>query len=473
LPCRCSPGTLAACRKNGRKKDRAAWLPGAQPPYASPGRIFMHKKLIALAVAGALVTSPALAQSNVTVYGVVDMGFSHRGDAYKEYDGNRSYSASSKNAIDSGLYNGSRIGFKGEEDLGNGLKALFKLENGFNGDTGTQGQGGRLFGRQAYVGLSSSSFGTVLAGRMYAPRYDFLQALDPFEDGMIGKYSNVQAMGNSHVLAGDNNDDLLVDNGLFNVARVDNAVAYVTPTWFDGLNVTAAYSTQYAGQESSNGNKGDSRVIAILPRYQNGPLDIGLSFQQIRFAKSTDSSKLALEANTNIGVNLNDDQKLTSWTLGGAYDFGKIAGDLGLKLSAFYDYSKWKDFTISSFGAQDVVTGEIGRGDLKMKNWMIGATLPYGKHSFLISYNRSKLEGIDLPGAGESLKDTTVKQWALGYVYGLSKRTKLFAAYADISQDSNKNDVSSLFGSRASLGDAVNGGDTYQNGFQLGIQHWF
>jgi predicted porin len=467
--------------KAGQENDRWQAIPDPRRlffPSFTPGATSMQKKLIALAVAGALAASPALAESNVSIYGVVDMGFSHRGDAYKEYDGKRSYSASSQNSIDSGLYNGSRLGFKGVEDLGNGLKALFRLETGFYADNGTQGQGGRLFGRQAYVGLSSDTYGTVLAGRLYAPRYDFLQAIDPFEDGMIGKYSNVQAMGNSHVLDDEDNAGLLADNGLFNVARVDNAVAYVTPTWFDGFKVTTAYSTQYAGQEST-ANKGDSRVFAILPRYTNGPIDVALSFQQIRFAKSTKSSKLGLSGNSGIapiygyGINLNDDQKLNTWTAGGSYDFGKIAGDLGLKLSAFYDYSKWKDFTISQFNLDDSVKDETGRGDLKMKNWMVGATMPYGKHAVLISYNHSKLEGIDLPGLSTSLEDTTVKQWALGYVYGLSKRTKFYAAYADISQDSNKGDLPTLLGSRASLGDAVNGGNTYQNGFQFGIQHWF
>ena len=92
----------------------------------------MQKNLIALAVAG-LAALPAFAQSNVTVYGLVDMGYKWSGD-------NMDDRVSSRSALDSGMSAGSRLGFKGTEDLGNGMKAGFVLEQGLNLDTGTLGQ---------------------------------------------------------------------------------------------------------------------------------------------------------------------------------------------------------------------------------------------------------------------------------------------------------------------------------------------
>ncbi|MDR0997361.1 MAG: porin [Zoogloeaceae bacterium] len=427
----------------------------------------MQKKIIALAVVGALAAAPAMAQTNVTVYGSIDMGFSHRGDSYQD-------STSNKNSIDSGMAMGNRLGFKGVEDLGNGLKALFTLEAGFNGDDGTQGQGGRLFGRQAFVGLTSD-YGTVIAGRLYTPHYSFLSALDPFKDGTVGRYSNVMGITPEYVPVGyptnmggnnwkDNldsskkmDDDYTGAHGLFNPQRVDNAVAYVSPTWFGGFNVTAAYSNNAYGQEKT-GNKGDNRVVAILPRYTNGPIDIGVSFHQIRLAHGYGDDG-ASQFSQHVG--LDNDQKITNWAVGGSYDFGNIFGDAGLKISAFYDHNKWEDFTLNS-GAGTAATA---RDDIELKSWMIGAEMPIGKHTIMLSYNHSKLD------AGDIDSDSTVKQWALGYKYSLSKRTSLYAAYANISQDDEGD--SAVFGNRGSVGDNSNAGDSYQNGFQFGLNHTF
>ena len=112
----------------------------------------MKKSILALAVLGA-VSGAASAQSSVTVYGLVDVALVRESGA--------ATGASTK--ITSGVGAGSRLGFKGSEDLGGGLSALFLLENGFQADTGAMGQGGLLFGRQAYVGLQGG-FGTVTIG---------------------------------------------------------------------------------------------------------------------------------------------------------------------------------------------------------------------------------------------------------------------------------------------------------------------
>src|SRR5690606_10200795 len=116
--------------------------------------ITMKKSLLALAVLGTF-SGAALAQSSVTIYGVADAGI-----AYTD-NGNP---AGEQWSVESGQQSGSRLGFKGTEDLGGGLSAIFTLESGFNLDNGTSAQGGRLFGRQAWVGLNGG-FGTVKLGR--------------------------------------------------------------------------------------------------------------------------------------------------------------------------------------------------------------------------------------------------------------------------------------------------------------------
>ncbi len=371
----------------------------------------MQKKLIALAIAG-LASTAAFAQSNVQIYGSIDMGFAHRGD-------NITNGVDSQNAIDSGISAGNRLGFKGTEDLGNGLKALFTLEAGYTADVGTSTQNGRLFGRQVFAGLTGD-FGTVIAGRLYTPKYSFMSTIDPFKAGTVGQYRNVMGAANYGVTVGGEN--------LFDPTRVDNAVAYVSPS-FSGFNVTVAYSNNAIGQEAV-ANTGDNTVFAILPRYTNGPIDVALNYHQIDLANDTPA----------------DNQKITNWTLGGTYDFGMA------KLAAYYDQNKWKDFA--------------GSDDLKLRTWGLGVTVPFGKHAVLASYNTSKLK---LNGAGSADAD----QWALGYTYALSKRTNVYAAYADISNDNANGRRASQLQRQTSVGDATNAGNGYQNGFQVGLKHTF
>jgi predicted porin len=106
----------------------------------------------------------AFAQSNVTLYGILDEGLTYSTNQGGE-----------KNIqMSSGNIQGTRWGLKGQEDLGGGLAAVFNLENGFDLGKGTLGQGGRLFGRKAFVGISSSEYGTVTVGRQYESTVDFI-----------------------------------------------------------------------------------------------------------------------------------------------------------------------------------------------------------------------------------------------------------------------------------------------------------
>ena len=119
----------------------------------------MKKTLIAVAALSAMAASAMAA--NVTVYGVVDTGlqYQHVKDKLSAL-GESASESTNKFAMAAGQNSGSRVGFKGVEDFGNGAKVGFILENGFNSDDGKLGQGGRLFGREANLYVMTD-FGTL------------------------------------------------------------------------------------------------------------------------------------------------------------------------------------------------------------------------------------------------------------------------------------------------------------------------
>jgi predicted porin len=131
----------------------------------------MKLRCILSGCVAALASQAVYAQSTVTLYGRIDTGI--------RYSTNQDLTGGKLLEVTSGASSGSRLGVKGSEDLGGGMKAIFTLENGFEPDTGNAAQSGRLFGRQAWVGLSGS-LGTLTAGRQYSPVYNVEFANEPF-----------------------------------------------------------------------------------------------------------------------------------------------------------------------------------------------------------------------------------------------------------------------------------------------------
>ncbi|HJV88194.1 MAG TPA: porin [Noviherbaspirillum sp.] len=221
------------------------------------------------------MSSMAAAQSNITMYGIIDASIS------REVTG-----AGGATRMESGIHNGNRLGFRGEEDLGGGLSAVFTMENGFNQDDGTAAQGGRLFGRQAFVGLSSRSLGAVRLGRQYSPVYLAQLTVDPFP-GMKGDMTGIRQWFNS---------------GNF---RVDNAIAYIAPS-----NSKFTGSALYSLGEVA-GNAAASRQYGFSVGYTGSPLTGTLSHHLTKDNTGADSAKV--------------------WFVGGAYDIGIV------KFHAAYD----------------------------------------------------------------------------------------------------------------------------------------
>ena len=127
-------------------------------------------RILGLCVALSAAFAGAANAEGISLYGVADI--------YAEVGKGDRHEVS----LNSGGVSGSRLGFDASKDLGDGLKAVAKLEAGFALDHGTSTQGGILFGRQAYAGLSGA-FGTVTAGRQYTPQFVALDTNDPFDTG--------------------------------------------------------------------------------------------------------------------------------------------------------------------------------------------------------------------------------------------------------------------------------------------------
>ncbi len=329
----------------------------------------MQKKLIALAVAAA-AAAPAFAQSNVTVYGRVDMGYS--------YSGSHSGDAESRNGIDSGLLQPSFIGFKGTEDLGNGLKVGFDVQTRLNFDTNEERDYIESSSRRDSYLFLSGGFGTVAAGRLTTPQNAFLGSLDPFLDSAITGFSTNYTQGAgllNFVLSGKADP----------VTRLDNTVAYISPS-FSGLTVTVAYTASALNDERADDDL-DANIWAVSPVYKNGPLTLGANYHKVKVD--------AIDATE------------TVWDLGAAYDFGVV------KLAAAYGQDKL----------------ELGGDDGKVKQWFLAATVPVSAAgNVVLAYGQQEIDDVD---------DSNNDRFSIGYHHSLSKRTTVYAQYGDYDIEEN------------------------------------
>lgn len=321
----------------------------------------MQKKIIAAALA-VVASSAALAQSNVSVYGVVDMGYAHFSSSGKE----------GMNVIDSGLNAPSRLGFRGIEDLGNGLKALFTLEYNISPDqnsgigdassltryTGTQS-------RQTFVGLNGA-FGTVLGGRLQTAGYDFACAFNPVAGGV---FNNTDRMKAATVLS--------CGTG----GRRDNAVAYVSPS-FGGVSVAVNHARVTENANTQATGK-DAYANLLAANYQNGPLQAGAIYSRVSLSNTV------------------ADDDIREYGLGASYDFKVV--------KAFAMYQNQKVETKSA--------------DSK---WALGVTVPVTTKDLIkASYGQNRIKS-----AGVSNGDS--KAYSLVYNHDLSKRTQLYAGWTHI-----------------------------------------
>ena len=364
----------------------------------------MKKTLFALALAGAFAGSAMAAE--VTMYGLVDLGvqYTHTDDGVND--------TTDTFEMKSGTNSGSRFGLKGEEDLGNGLRAGFVLENGFDADTGELGQNDRLFGREASLYLAGN-FGTFRMGRLTQLTSStgttglFGSAVSPFSTGWGG------VRGHKAVMAGG-------------FTQLDNAVVYTTPD-FAGFKVHAQYSFDMDSKDGGDdhGVEGESsvdRYAALGVTYQNGPLNLVAIVDQYNYA----SFGAQGTANADEGYTFN---------VGGAYDFGPAK----LFVAAQY-FDDMQSINTGVLTADD--TNFKGLGVAEGYGMQLGLSAPVwgGSAKFAVGY----LDAESVDNSDNDLQRYTV---SAGYEYPLSKRTFVYAG-AGYMQDqygaANVDDASSV-----------------------------
>jgi len=347
----------------------------------------MKKSLLALAVLGAFAGA-ASAQTNVQIYGVVDAGIQRTNtDLVNATTG--AVSDADTWALESGLQNGSRLGFKGSEDLGGGLSAIFTLENGFSTDTGNLGQGGRLFGRQAFVGLEGG-FGAVKLGRQNTPLHLALDSIDPFGTNLAGNLENV-----------------------FNDAgqRTDNTINYSLPNLGNGLYGQIAYTFgEQAGDTSGN------QQIGLSIGYANGPINVVLAHHRANNQADTATGHTTM--------------------LGGTYDFrvAKVHAAFADNQGDFKAGALIAGFTAGLTSAQ-ITAASNASGfdeDIETRDFMLGVSAPVSAAgTVLASWARKDDRNSDLK----------YDQFAIGYTHSLSKRTGLYTSFGYGKAESGGDDL--------------------------------
>lgn len=358
----------------------------------------MQKKFIALAVAG-LVSGAAFAQSNVTVYGVADATFEFATISDSVTSGSNVGTQTRVNS------NSSLIGFKGEEALGNGLKAIFQIETGLALDSNAATLGGA---RDTFVGLNGG-FGTVKLGNVTGPTRALGNAVD-MNAGATGPGANSSIIGKPQ---GFNATGAQSGFGTFDT-RLANSIAYVSPS-FGGVNVSAVYSSgeNRTTDATATASQMDSRTYDLGATYSNGPIFAGLTYGKVD--------------NKREGAFTGADEA-SIWRLAGAYTL-----PAGHKVAALYEQNRLE-------------TGVAGvRTEVKQNTWGLGGKFMVTPAGGLIAqYYRAN----DASGTAAN-NNTGAALYELGYEHSLSKRTMLKASYTQLN---NKSGAAFAFGNGATGG---------------------
>ncbi len=335
----------------------------------------------------------------------------------------------------------SRFGFRGTEDLGGGLKAVFQFEAGVNIDDGSSGNGGgNLFSRTAMVGLDGG-FGRLTAGRQVNPAFSVQAAGQAL--GTMNGY--IDAAASVIPTAG--------------AVRSSNSVMYTTPS-FSGLRVSALLAAaedkgntlNAAGTSNTNNNNKPGMSLGV--NYASGPLYLGFGYDVRKSASSTNTV-------TTGAVTATSDTKINQWVVSAAYDLGMV--------KPFFSYTQQK------VSATALATGTTGVDSGKEKAFTLGLTAPMGSGLLFAEYGNSKTGSVistdttagvttnNLLNASVSGKETG---FSLGYRYSLSKRTFVQAAYGSYKANADL--------AYAETGYSYSDNDVYKrSGFALTLSHNF
>jgi predicted porin len=384
---------------------------------------------LSLALIGA--AGAAHAQSSVTLYGIIDTSLTYVNHVNGS---NKQWSISNTN---SGDLSGSRWGLKGQEDLGGGLAAIFQLENGFDPGNGKLNQGNREFGRQAYVGLQSSQYGTVSLGRQYDPLVDLVQGITA--DNYFGSL---------FATPGD------VDN-YDNSSRVNNAVRYLSPN-FGGLQIEGMYA--FGGVAGSTGS---GQTWSLAAAYTRGPLAIAGGYFVADNANTGALRSAGWSPTSTSDGPFDGDVINSGFQSAKSINIARIAAQYTIgafTVGAGYSNSQYKADGYSLFGS----TEKFNTGQAFV-NYQAASALLLG-----LGYSYMK-------ASGET--SATYNQISAGADYSLSKRTDIYLVGAwqrangqTLVQNGTTTSVESAVASVGSYG--YNGTNT-QAIVSLGLRHKF
>lgn len=359
----------------------------------------MSKTLFVTALALSLANI-AQAQTSVTLYGIADAAL------VRESGG----AAGPQNKLTSGAASASRLGFKGSEDLGAGMSALFMLEMGYKIDSGEVDTASTIFNRQAFVGLKGTA-GTVTLGRQYTPWHNALASVgDPFATGMAGGAKN-----------------LFPDSGA-NV-RSSNTVMYASPV-LHGLSAELAYS---AGEQASIAS---GRQFGGAIGYVAGPLSMRLAYN----SKNSDVAPAA-------GVTAISRDNGRNALLAANYDFRVV--------KVYFTFGCDKGYNSAPLGnAANPYGGVKPTATVDGNEMLLGLSAPLASGTLLASYMRKN---------DKTVFDQDAHAWGLGYLYPMSSRSTLYGSYAVIS---NRHGAGYTVANNSETGSG-------NHGLNLGLRHTF
>lgn len=322
----------------------------------------MKKSLLALAVLGAFAGA-ATAQSSVTIYGLVDLGVAKgNGGSVKTAGLDLAPNKDGKAWVEKAS-NASRLGFRGNEDLGGGLSAQFQIEHRFNADEGVLNSKDFFWAGRTYVQLTSATAGSIYLGREYSPAFFVQSAVDPFGNNGVGQFGTDLSWAGYK--SPSNAGGTVVSGG----SRSSNAVGYKSPN-LNGFSAIVAVGL---------GEGVVPRTTALSLDYKAGPIYAGFGYEK-------QSGKP--------GFATNDD---SLWNIGATYDLGMV------KPGFYYASAKVTGGTLTNKVFEFTASAPIGGGTLKAG---------YGRESF---------------GAVAPATKGKLSKFGLGYDYPLSKRTNLYA----------------------------------------------
>ncbi|MDQ5886888.1 MAG: hypothetical protein QG667_174 [Pseudomonadota bacterium] len=392
----------------------------------------MNKKLIAVAVAGVLAAPAVMADNSVTIYGVADVGLEQ-----VEAKGATAGAASDVAGKSRVTSNSSYIGFKGQEELGGGLKAIWQIEQAIDIDDGGGSTKTNGFAtRDSFVGLSSAAAGKVIMGRITTPTRAVASKLDVFP-GQAGIGADTAILGNTG--QANKQGDLAFDT------RKQNSVGFESAK-IAGMTLSAAY---IANENRTNSNNPWGWGAGLTGGW--GPVTAMFAYEEHRGTDGLNGNNLtAASAHGSLDTN---------------YRIGLGFSQSGLTLNAIYEMMELRGGNATAMGA--------GVTELSRDAFWIGGKYAMGKHEFRLAYAMALAADQTKDFETTEVKDSEAQQISVGYGYNFSKRTQVYGVYSTVD---NKSGAAYDFGpSKSKVGTSTQpvaaGADP--EGFSIGVRHLF